>query len=110
MTRTIAPPDPRLPVVLDTVAAVSRILPEREAGPLQNGVAWAIRHQGDEPPGARDLIASRQVGNTDQAAIFLGAVSLVREQMDRDTDQRIAGSERVVPRTRPGPHPARDRG
>ncbi len=99
----------RMPVVIDTVAAVSALLPERVAAPLQNGTAWALRHQGAPPPGAQELITSRQVGNLDQAAIYLGAVGMIREQMDRETDQRIARSERVVPRSRPDPDRGKDR-
>ena len=99
----------RMPIVIDTVAAVSAILPEREAAPLQNGVAWAIRHPGDHPPGAQELIASHVVGNMDQAGIFLGAVGLIRAQMDRETDERIARSQRAKAPRRPAPELARGR-
>ena len=110
MARSIGVEQQRLPVVIDTVAAVSALLPERVAAPLQNGAAWAIRNQGAPPPGAQELIASRQVGNLDQAAIYLGAVGLIRDQLDRETDERIARSERVVPRSRLDLDKGQDRG
>ena len=110
MARSIGVEQQRISVVIDTVAAVSALLPEREAAPLQNGAAWAIRHQGEPPPGAQELIASRQVGNLDQAAIYLGAVGLIRDQLDRETDERIARTERVVARSRSGADMGRDRG
>ena len=91
-TRTSLGLSPRLTVVRETLAEMAKILPEREAGPLQEGAAWALGHYGETVISEREAIEQGFVGNAGQAEIFVGAAKLIRDQFNRDRVEQ----ERVV--------------
>ncbi len=91
-TRTSLGLSPRLTAVRETLAEVAGILPEREAGPLQDGAAWALGHYGETVISEKEAIDQGFVGNAGQAEIFVGAAKLIRDQFNRDRVEQ----ERVV--------------
>ncbi len=91
-TRTSLGLSPRLTAVRETLEEVAGILPEREAGPLQDGAAWALGHYGETVISVREAVDQGFVGNAGEAEIFVGAAKLIRDQFNRDRVEQ----ERVV--------------
>ena len=83
---------PRLTAVREALAGLAEILPEREADPLRDGAAWALRHYEETVISESETIDQGLVRNAGQAEIFVGAAKLIRDQFNRNRVEQ----ERIV--------------